>query len=417
MNTVTSETARAARDAAEAIADHLADLASYPPAPAGRRTRLMPQSLSDGAAGIALLHIERARANLGDWRTAHAWLTAAARDGLSAGPDADLFFGAPALAYVARAAVDQPGKYASALASLDTSTALVTRRRLDQGRARIDRRDRPPLAEFDVIRGLTGLGAHYLHRDPHHELTRDVLSYLVRLTEPLHPSDPLPGWWTDHDPTGQASPNFPGGHSNLGMAHGISGPLALLGTAMRRSVIVDGHAEAIEAICAHLDAWRQDSDSGPWWPQWITREELGAGRARQAAPSRPSWCYGTPGIARAQQIAAIATGDTERQAMAEHALAACLSAPGQLDRITDTGLCHGWAGLVQVAWRAARDALTPTISTQSSRLATLLLHHAHEEDRRNTGLLTGIAGLALALHTVGRSAPPPSEWDACLLIN
>jgi hypothetical protein len=414
---VTSNIAAVALDTASAIAERLADPACTPPAGTGRRTRSMPQSLSDGAAGVALLHIERARTHLGDWPTAHAWLTAAVRGGLSAGPDADLFFGAPALAFVLRAAAEQPGRYARALASLDTSTAVVTRRRLDQAHARIDRGDRPSPAEFDVIRGLAGLGAHYLHRDPHHELTRAVLSYLVRLAEPLRPSDPLPGWWTDHDPTGHAAPGFLGGHSNLGLAHGITGPLALLGTALRRGLVVDGQAEAIAAICAHLDTWRQDGESGPWWPQWITREERCAGRVHQPGPSRPSWCYGTPGIARALQIAAIATGDTARQAIAEHAFAACLSDAGQLGRVTDTGLCHGWSGLFQVTWRAAQDALTPTIGTHLPRLADLLLHHTHNEDSHNIGLLTGTTGLALALHTAGQSAPPLSEWDACLLIN
>src|SRR5947209_17127238 len=33
-----------------------------------------------------------------------------------------------------------------------------------------------------------------------------------------------------------------------------------------------------------------------------------------------------------------------------------LSDPAQLSRITDTSLCHGWAGLFQTTWRSARDA-------------------------------------------------------------
>lgn len=134
---------------------------------------------------------------------------------------------------------------------------------------------------------------------------------------------------------------IPGGHANLGVAHGISGVLAFLGTALRRGITVDGHCEAIATICVHLDTWRHDDDPGPWWPEWITQDELRTGRSRQHSPLRPSWCYGTPGIARAQQIAAIATGDAARQQIAEHALAACLSDTAQLSRITDNSLCHG----------------------------------------------------------------------------
>ncbi|WP_433261370.1 hypothetical protein ACQPZF_26595 [Actinosynnema sp. CS-041913] len=54
------------------------------------------------------------------------------------------------------------------------------------------------MAECDLICGLSGLGAYHLHHNPQHEITDEVLSYLVRLTEPLPGStDDLPGWWTD----------------------------------------------------------------------------------------------------------------------------------------------------------------------------------------------------------------------------
>ena len=157
-------------------------------------------------------------------------------------------------------------------------------------------------------------------------------------------------------------------------------------------------AAAIERICAWLDTWRQESDHGPWWPQWITRGELHTRRPTQPGPLRPSWCYGTPGLARAQQLAGIATGDTARQRMAEHALAACLSDPAQLSRITDTSLCHGWAGLFQTAWRAARDARTPAISNGIPHLADQLIARGCPGSGDGFGFLEGDAGLALTLH-------------------
>ncbi len=95
-------------------------------------------------------------------------------------------------------------------------------------------------------------------------------------------------------------------------------------------------------------------DGVPWWPHWITRAELRAGRPQGRPRAAPSWCYGSTGIARALQLAAIATGDRDRQDAAETALAASL-ADDQLDRATDAGLCHGLAGLYQTAYRAAQD--------------------------------------------------------------
>lgn len=174
------------------------------------------QSLSGGAAGIALLHIERARTGADPWEKANTWLEVSVRDGVSVSSNACLYFGAPALAFVLHGAADQPG-IGQALATVDAGTRVVVRSRLDAAHQRIDAGDRPALGEFDLIGGLTGLGA-CLRRRGCLDLLRDVLAYLVRLTEPL---DGLPGWWT-YSSTGRTASTPPGGHGNNGMAHGIT---------------------------------------------------------------------------------------------------------------------------------------------------------------------------------------------------
>jgi hypothetical protein len=335
---------------------------------------------------------------------------------ISAADTAGLYVGAPAISFILHAAsTDGTDRYAPASMALDSQVVALAHRRVVAALARIDRGELPVFAEYDLLYGLTGIGQLLLRHAPAHDALERILGYLVRLTEPLNIDDTvLPGWWATNDPDSLLP--TPGGHANFGLAHGITGPLALLSLALLRGIAVDGQAEAIGGICAYLDAWRQDGERGPWWPQWITRDECRAGRAGQTGPQRPSWCYGTPGIARAQQIAAIATGDTTRQQQAELALLACLSDPTQLGRITDIGLCHGWAGLYQTAWRAAQDALTPAIGTQLPHLAGLLVQHAETAAYNQQGLLDGAAGLALALHTAAHAMPPTSGWDSCLLI-
>lgn len=142
---------------------------------------------------------------------------------------------------------------------------------------------------------------------------------------------------------------------------------------MRRGIVADGQAEAIKRICSWLDAWRQDHETGPWWPEMITLEETRLGRLKQTRPLRPSWCYGTPGLARSQQLAAQATADTDRQRLAEQALISCLNDPEQLEWITDHSLCHGSAGLFQTAWHIAADAHTPDLTAPLHNLAERLL--------------------------------------------
>jgi lantibiotic biosynthesis protein len=395
---------------------HFADLLVVPTSPPPDEP-WTAQSLAKGAAGIALLHIERAHTGHGTWRQAHAWIRAATAGDISAADNTGLFLGAPAVAFLLHAAnVGHVTRYGDALTVLDHHVTELAHRRVTAATARIHRGELPTFREYDTFLGLTGIGAHLLRREPGGDALERVLRHLVALTRPLRADgQELPGWWVAHDPHGRPTARYPGGHANLGAAHGITGPLALLSHAMRRGVLVDGHREAIGTICDWLHAWRQESDTGPWWPECVTISELRADATAQPGPARPSWCYGTPGITRAGQLAAIATGDEQRQRDFEDGLARCLTDPAQLGRVTDTGLCHGWAGIYQTAWRAAHDATTPTLSAILPDLAEALAHHAAPGP--DCSFLEGDAGTALALHTAAHDAAPTSGWDACLLID
>jgi class I lanthipeptide synthase len=383
------------------------------------------ESLYTGAAGIALLHIEYARTGAGGWDVAHRWVAAMTRSPVNAHPDAcGLHRGAPAVSFTLHSA-GQPG-YASALTTLDGHITAVTRHRLQRAHERIEAGQLPALREFDLVRGLTGIGVYLLHRHGGGDVLPDVLSYLVRLTEPLtgDEGEVVPGWWSANAPDDRPSPRWPGGHGNLGLghgnlglAHGIAGPLALLSTAMRRGITVTGQAEAIGRICAWLDRWRIGTGSQAWWPETISAAEQRAGTTRQAGPGRPSWCYGTPGLVRAQQLAALALADRRRKQRAEHALAGCVADEQQLARLGDASLCHGWAGLVQTTWRVASDADDPelfAVPRLLRRLQQRLHHHGPPPD---DGLLEGVAGVQLVRHTLAAGVPPASGWDACLLLD
>ncbi len=376
------------------------------------------ESLYTGACGFALLHIEYARTGTGDPDTAHQWAAATTRSPVTAHPDAcGLHRGAPAVAFTLHAA-RQPA-YAPALATLDGHITTLTRHRLHRAHQRIEAGQLPALREHDLIRGLTGIGAYLLHRHRGGDLLRDVLTYLVRLTQPLKTGDgrTLPGWWSGNAPHDQPSPQWPGGHGNLGLAHGIAGPLALLSTAMRRGITVTGHADAIGRICAWLEQWRTGTGPQAWWPQTISAPEQHAGTIRQAGPRRPSWCYGTPGLARAQQLAALALADPRRQRRAEQTLAGCVTDDRQLAQLDDSSLCHGWAGLLHTTWRVAGEAGDPKPFAVPHLLRRMRQHLHRHGPPAHDGLLEGLAGVQLARHTITAGVPPATGWDACLLLD
>lgn len=205
--------------AAEVLAEHLAV-----PQPLPAELCWRAQSLAEGAVGIALLHIERAHSGTGSWGTAHSWVKAATREEISAADTAGLYFGVPAISFVLHAAgADGIARYGAVLAGIDAHVSALAHRLVDIARARIDRGEPPAFAEYDLLHGLTGIGAHLLAHAPGDDALGRILAYLVRLTEPLRVDGlTLPGWWTAHDPHVTTSAGFPGGHLNLGVAHGIS---------------------------------------------------------------------------------------------------------------------------------------------------------------------------------------------------
>lgn len=373
-------------------------------------------SLSHGAAGVALLHIERARIGAASWDPVRRWAAHLTATPISSGHGA--FAGAPAVAHVlATAAHARPGLFGSALTTLDDriTTDVAARARLVD--ARIDRQEPGDVAEWDLISGLAGLTRYLLRRDPGGSAVREALTCLARVTRPLeHGELILPGWWTDRDPHHGYAEEWAGGHGNFGLAHGAAAVLAALAIAARHDVQVPGQPEAIATLCQWYQRWQQPSPAGPWWPQYITVDELHNGRLHQPQPGRPSWCYGTPGIARALQLAADAIADPAAARMAQHAVAAVLADTSPAAPVTDPSLCHGHAGLLHTM----RHLGQPADRFAEGLLATLGPDPGAAADDLLAGdgpqLLEGVVGVALVLHSCAHDPQLSSPWDSCLLL-
>ncbi|WP_405088646.1 lanthionine synthetase C family protein [Microbispora sp. NBC_01389] len=346
------------------------------------------QDLSEGALGVTLLHIER-----GDLASARKTLAQAVAGGVSAGGNASLFHGAPALEFVLSRARRADRDIRDAVDRVVTARLAAARRR--QVSAAL-----PHAAEFDLIRGLTGLGALLLNRDSASPLLEEVLDYLVSLCRPVRlDGRELPGWWSD---AGPADEQMPGGHGNNGVAHGIAGPLALLSLAARRGVQVPGQHDAVEVVARWLDRY------GCCY--WVTRDQLSNPEPPKRQVARPSWCYGELGIARSQQVAAIVLGDPVRRLAAEDTVVRVLADRARLDRVTDASLCHGWAGLLTVVRAVADDSpdpdrYAPLIEDLAKRLAADLGRLS------KPGFMEGRAGAQLALDGTNTTG-----WARALLI-
>lgn len=188
---------------------------------------------------------------------------------------------------------------------------------------------------------------------------------------------------------------------------------------MIAGIDVAGQRDAIRHIGAFLDLWRQHDAAATWWPETITLAEHDRAAPVKTGPGRASWCYGVPGVARAQQLAGRAIVDPNRERLAEAAMAECLTDARQLDQVTDAGICHGLTGLWHTARRIGADAPEPrswTARIRDALLPRLTDHLAQHGFPGPTGLLEGSAGLELTEDTELTGPAPPGDWDACLLL-
>ncbi|MFJ5228462.1 lanthionine synthetase LanC family protein [Kitasatospora sp. NPDC088391] len=368
--------------------------------------------LGTGLSGAALALAVLAGPDQELRRAAHGRLAAAVRaPGAMRG--GGLYSGAAAVAFAARLMARAPGEYGGLLAAL-----LPKVRESAAGRAAGLRADLAAGAglrahTFDAVSGLAGLGRLLLALEPDGPATAAALSALVELAGPG--DGPLPRWWTAGGPgLPGADPDEPRGHLNLGLAHGMPGPLALLSVARARGVRVPGQDAAIEDLAVRLAAHRRPAGG---WPMTVRVEDAERGRVPADAPTRAAWCYGTPGAARALFLAgqALDREDWRETAVAELAGALADPAGWQLE---GPGLCHGTGGLLQTVRRTAEESGSAALAAHLPALAAATardLAAALAADAP-AALLEGTAGAALALHAHLHPGGAEDGWDACLLL-
>ncbi|WP_162918600.1 lanthionine synthetase C family protein [Taklimakanibacter deserti] len=294
---------------------------------------------------------------------------------------------------------------------------------------------------FDVIGGLAGAGRYLLSRAqsaPCRRALETLLRALIYLSKA--DADAVPHLHTTfRQSTDNLRKLYPDGHVNLGMAHGIPGPLALLSLSASQGVEVEGQHDAIVRIADRIVKAQCSDEWGVGFPVaasilTVCKERTSAdlrnmrASANAAAPARAAWCYGPPGVARALWLAGVASGRSEYRDLALAAMTAVFERPIPNRRIDSPTLCHGVAGLLQITLRFARDGAGEIFSNAAQELTAQLLD-AHEPDSRfgyrdlkpsgqradNPGLLEGAAGVALVLLATATSAEP--VWDRILMLS
>lgn len=206
------------------------------------------------------------------------------------------------------------------------------------------------------------------------------------------------------------------------MAHGVPGPIALLGAACAAGVAVDTARPLLEAAVRWLLRTGLEGPDGPpvvrsWWLP-----------GAEPHPARTAWCYGAPGVAATLLMAACAAGEPAWEDAAVRLARGAATWRVDDSGVVDAGLCHGAAGLGLVFMRLHQA----TGEAELRDAARYWFEHALSLRRPGTGvagfstenldgyvadpgLLTGTSGIALALHAAATDREP--TWDRALLLS
>ncbi|MET8999270.1 lanthionine synthetase LanC family protein [Amycolatopsis sp. NPDC004169] len=326
-----------------------------------------PAGMADGRIGlaVALAELAAAEPNAGWDRHAHAHVRAAVEHP-PAGPS--LFGGLAGLSFALRLLSRDGTRYRTALRDVD---------RLLGERLELALPGSAPPHRYDLISGLTGVAAAWLDRTGSQLRQRLLTSVVAWSRAPI--AEPV----------------------DLGMAHGVAGPLALLALAADRP---PGAAAAAAALAGRIragvvaDCFGSDVD-----------HQLPVSRVRLS----PGWCYGGAGAARALQLAGNAFAVPEWQALALDLARSAARRPGRPD--WEWTLCHGRAGLLHLLDRIHRDLPEPDplLGRRIARLRTEITTRFTANPGTATGFLRGTAGVGLVLH--GLAPAVPQRWARLLL--
>jgi len=388
-------------------------------------------TLGSGSPGLAIAFSGVSHRTAEQAPRAHAYLGAATRAAASGSVvPSGIFKGPGALAFAVLIAHRSTGGYLTALQRLDAYQRDLVRAVLPP----VDDAPLPTIGHYELVRGLTGVGRYLLARaECCGEALESVLGYLIRLADGTveHGGHRVPRWWALDAPRIGSETAFPGGHLNLGISHGVAGPLALLSLAWQQGVRLPGQRDAIESTVDLLARWSIEDRYGLFWPGHLSLAQWLAGPEAYDKPAGwPSWCYGAPGVSRAVQLAALALRRDDWTALSRASVDRLLALPLDDWGINDHALCHGWAGALHQLGRLNEDFADPRIDVLRDRLAGELtaafdpdLPFGHRFTMTAvpfgsdvSGYLDGAAGVALALdsYATGTAA---SGWDMPLLLS
>jgi lantibiotic biosynthesis protein len=292
-------------------------------------------------------------------------------------------------------------------------------------------------ADYDVIYGAAGILAYLVTVNSPDEPVRTaihiLLTYLIWLAG-SDGKDKRERWYIPAGllPLEETRKQYPDGCFDYGLAHGIAGPLAALALAWHAGYRIDGQGEAMRSLSRWLKERCVYDEWGIDWPGRVAfhPSSIAIEQETPAHSSRPSWCYGSPGIARSLWLAGTALDDPTLREIAVEAVESAVRRPFAMRHMDSPIVCHGVAGLLAICLRFAHETESPQIREHIPSLVEQILDmfqpdtplgfcnklpvHGEKIEIQHPGFLSGASGVILTLLAASTTTVP--DWDRILLI-
>ncbi len=264
------------------------------------------------------------------------------------------------------------------IAKLDGYKADVTS--LDELLVR--RLGHPWEGDYDLIRGLVGIGIYAIERIESGE-PKDLLELVVHQLGKRAVRDPNGvAWHTDRALLfGRTASEYPTGYYNLGLAHGVPGVLRLLTDAVRLGV----QSELASSLVCGATPWLLShlikTDRG-----WTLRSIV---EKRVTPRVRLAWCYNELGAMTSILSAGRVLGRSDWIDIAHQVFLSIADTPPELSGVVDAGLCHGSAGVAHILRVVGNDLEDLTLQAAAKGWFQETIH------RQRPG--TGVGGYSARL--------------------
>lgn len=389
----------------------------------------IPLALSHGLPGLCLLYNElhKLYPNEGWQDLCNNYIKIIVdyiqEDGLNS---SSLFSGTSGIALAVKASSNNGKHYTSLLQTLDNHLY----NQLDTNLNYIINKKDTEMFDYDVIEGMSGVGNYLLLNDKEgQDYLEKILNYFVSRSKPdSYLNIEVPRWFIkkEHLFTDEEKRYYDKGILNLGLSHGIPGPLIILCKAYNKNIIVDGQKESIERIVENIINAKIKGTNQ--WNGMIGLDEYINGASNSDAV-RDAWCYGTPGIAYSLLVASHTLKNSNLFEMSCEAMKESVKNEKGL---FSPSFCHGYSGLAYSSYKFYCKTKDKLFLNESDRLLEKILSYytdaapfgfynvensnSNIKNLNSIALLDGVSGTLLTILEL-ISKTNNVDWESAFLFD